>query len=494
MEKILTANEMKRDDTEAIAAGTPALILMERAARAAFEIFLERFDTARVLIFCGNGNNGGDGFAMARLLAAHLGHAEVCYLGEYREDGTPNPAKMSAACAAQYQALPHTVSVTAMPCTAGVTAVVDAIFGIGLSRPLEGRYAAAVELINQMGVPVLSVDIPSGVNADNGAVMGCAVRATLTVAIAAKKYGHVLFPGVQLSGEVVVADIGIKLGKAAGGVLEASDLDKLPPRPRRAHKGTFGRVLVVGGSPTMSGAAYLAAKAAYRAGAGLVEIFSPEETRAVYQTLLPEAVLTSYNAQNATENLASALSRADAVALGMGLTQSEQALQLVTEVLATKDIPLVVDADALNLVAANPPLRALLYLRGNVILTPHLAEMSRLTATPVAKIAADLPRAARELAKESGAAVVLKDAHTVIACGEELFINTFGNSGMATGGSGDVLAGIIAALAARCTDKKNAAVLGVLAHALAGDAAMELHGNHGLMASDITESLSKILP
>ncbi len=494
MEKILTAQEMKRYDKETITAGTPALILMERAARAAFEILLEEFDTARVLILCGSGNNGGDGLAMARLLAAHLGHAEVCYLGVCTSEGKPDTDKMSAECAAQYAMLPSNVSVMTEPDLTGVTAVVDAVFGIGLTRPLAGKHATAVTAINAANIPVLAIDIPSGINADSGAVMGCAMKATKTVAIAAKKYGHLLFPGAQLCGEVTVADIGIEIGEAAGHLLEGSDLSALPPRPRRAHKGTFGRVLVVGGSKEMSGAAYLSAKAAYRAGAGLVEILSPEENRFVYQTLLPEAVLTCYDETNASDKLAPALTRADAVALGMGLSQSDMAKQLVADVLSTKDIPLIVDADALNLIAANLPLRALLYMRGNVIVTPHLAEMSRLAAKPVAEIAADLPHAAASFAKDSGAVVVLKDAHTVIAADGSLYVNTLGNSGMATGGSGDVLAGIIASFAAQGATAAIAATRGVLAHALAGDAAKKTHGNHGLMASDLPEALAEILP
>lgn len=494
MEKILTASEMKQYDEATIKKGTPSLVLMERAARAAFEILLSDFPCRRVLLCCGNGNNGGDGLAMARLLTLHGIPATVCYLGAFTENGTPDITAMSAECAAQYALLPPEIPVLAAPDFEGVSVVVDAILGIGISRPLSGKILKAVQAINAAGLPVLAIDIPTGINTDSGAVMGSAVAATKTVAIAAKKYGHVLFPGTQLCGEIVIADIGIEIGEVRGQILEKCDLAALPPRPRRAHKGTFGRVLVIGGSRDMSGAALLAAKAAYRAGAGLVEIFAPEENRLVYQIALPEAIFTCYNDKNAPEQLKDALTRADAVALGMGLSQTDTARMLVEQTLSTNGIPLIIDADALNLIAADMTLRARLYLREGAVLTPHPMEMSRLSLLPLSEVMGDMPRAAQSLAKDSGKIVVLKDAHTVIAHEDGLFFNTHGNSGMATGGSGDVLAGIIASFAAQGATLSVAATCGVLAHALAGDVAKEQYGNHGLMASDIIDALSCVLP
>ncbi len=494
MEKILTAGEMRGADEKTIAEGTSALVLMERAARAAFEILLNEFPTEKVLLCCGGGNNGGDGLALARMLKAHGIDTAVLYLGALTEDGTPDLTAMSTECAVQYRQLPDGVEICTTPDLTGVSVVVDAIFGIGLTRPLTGRVLEAVSAINAASLPVLAIDIPSGVHADSGAILGGAVTATKTVAIAAKKYGHILFPGAQLAGEVTVVDIGIKPEASAGHLLEASDLAALPPRPRRAHKGTFGRVLIVGGSKEMSGAALLAAKSAYRAGAGLVEIFAHEENRLVYQIALPEAIVTCYREENASEQLKAALSRADAVAIGMGLSLSDTARALVDTALDAGKIPLVIDADALNLIARDHALRAKMYLRERVILTPHPMELSRLMATPLSRITNDIAGAALAFSGDSGKIVVLKDAHTVIANGTQLFFNTYGNSGMATGGSGDVLAGIIAALAAPHTPLIIAAACGVLAHALAGDAAMKHRGNHGLMASDIANALSKILP
>ena len=386
MEKILTAREMKEADSRTIASGTASLILMERAAKAVFDTLLNDFSTEKVLVACGSGNNGGDGLALARLLNEHGIDVSVLYLGKWHANGTPDTNAMSEECAAQLQALPSGIPMTRTPDFTGISVVVDAIFGIGLCRPLTGDLLDAVHAINASGLPILAIDIPSGVDADSGAILGGAISATKTVAIAAKKYGHLLFPGAQLSGEIVVADIGIKIEASKGQLLQKSDLAALPPRPRRAHKGTFGRVLIIGGSNEMSGAALLAAKAAYRAGAGLVEIFSPEENRLVYEITLPEAIVTCYNEENIRSQLKKSLTRADAVAIGMGLSTGDTARTLLDITLDTKDTPLVIDADALNLIAKDQFLRAKMYLRERAILTPHPMELSRLMGTPLSAI------------------------------------------------------------------------------------------------------------
>ena len=494
MTVILSASEMKRADAEAIASGTPSRTLMERAARAALEIFFAEFDTTDPLFLCGNGNNGGDGLAMARFLCEIVGRARVCYLGPTDGRGRPDIARMSEECARQYDLLPAGVQVSTALDLSGTSAVVDAIFGIGLTRAVEGKIAEAIEALNRKKLPVLSLDIPSGVCADTGRVMGIAVRATKTVTMSAYKYGHFLFPGTLCCGEVTVADIGIPVGGAKGALLERSDLDTLPRRPERAHKGTFGRVLVIGGSVGMSGAGYLAAKAAYRAGAGLVEIFAPNENRIIYQTQLPEALLTLYDPEALDGALLeSAIARADAIAIGMGLGRSPLTKAIVEQVLATATVPLVVDADALNEIAASQDLMRLLQLyAAPKCLTPHLGEMSRLCGRSVGEISMQLTSVAADAAALFEACVVLKDARTVIADKEHLYLNRYGNNGMATGGCGDVLAGIIAAFyAAGDTD---APMHGVLAHALAGDAAKKNWGSHGLMASDLVDSLSQVLP
>lgn len=487
-----TAKEMHAADERTIEAGTPSLVLMERAAEAALDVLFSHLDTTHVVFLCGTGNNGGDGFAMARLFAERAGTADVYCFGK-EADGAPDVASMSEACAAQYKRCPLPVKINTVPQLNGVTAIVDALFGIGLSRPVTGVAADAIAAVNESRIPVLAVDMPSGVNADTGAVMGCAIRAAHTVTMAARKRGALLFPGATLCGTLHVADIGVRTSEHTGYLLEKSDLDSLPPRPRSAHKGSFGRVLVVGGSVGMGGAAHLAAKAAYRAGAGLVEILAPEENRLLHQIALPEALVTTYQKDALDpDTVRTAVQRADAVAIGMGLSRGTHTAALIALVLEHARCPVIFDADALNEIAAAPVLRAALHFHdGKKILTPHLGEAARLLGKAIPEVAHDLPAAATALAVELHATVVLKDAHTVIASEGTLHLCPFGNSGMATGGSGDVLAGIVAAFAA--SGDANAAVHGVLAHALAGDAACQARGSHAMMASDVADALSAVL-
>ncbi len=495
MQKITTREEMRHFDDKTIKEkGVSAISLMENAAKAALRTLKASFDTAKVLFLCGSGNNGGDGFAMARFFAEESGQCEICYLGKMK-DGKPDESAMSPACATEYTLLPNHIKVSGTPSLNGVSAVVDAVFGTGLCRDITGHIADALSRVRESGIPVLAVDIPSGIDANTGAVLGAVLPATATVAIEAEKLGHLLYPGTMLCGRVEVARIGIDIGETRVQLLERNDVSLLPQRPARAHKGSFGRVLIVGGSPEMSGAAHLAAKAAYRAGAGLVEMLVPEENRTVHQILLPEAIVTAYGKNTAVECLEKALSRADAVAIGMGLSCSDTAAALVEGALKDSEKPILFDADALNLIAARQELLALLYARhAPTVLTPHLAEMSRLSGRSVSAIAANMLDSATDYANATRATVVLKDARTVIAGTTRAYLNTFGNNGMATGGSGDTLAGIIAAFLASKAPIDIAAAVGVLTHALAGDAAMEAHGTHGLMASDIIEALCRVLP
>lgn len=494
MATVLNAAQMKAADEKEISRGTPSRTLMERAAKAALAVLKEHFPTERVLFLCGGGNNGGDGLAMARFFAEEGGNALVCYAGTW-QNGTPDTQKMSAECAAQYALLPPDLPVQRELALEGVSAVADALFGIGLTREIVGEQAELIQSINASSIPVLAVDIPSGVDADSGAVRGVAIRATHTVSMAAYKFGHFLFPGTLLCGKLHLADIGIPVPQDAARLLEERDLSLLPPRPARAHKGTFGRVLVIGGCYGMSGAAYLAAKAAYRAGAGLVEILSPEANRVIYQTQLPEALLTLYDPENLDKStLRAAIDRADAIAIGMGLGNAPIVTKLLDTVLSRAKVPVVVDADALNELSRGGEIRArLATCKAPLILTPHLGEAARLLECRIPQIAADPVGAATVMARTLAAVTVLKDARTVITDGVHLSLNAKGNSGMATGGCGDVLAGVIAAFLAAGVPPYQAASLGVLAHAMAGDAAMEKRGSHALMASDVIEALSQVL-
>ena len=495
MAMLLNAAEMYAADKKAIEAGTPSRVLMERAAAAALEVLEAEFDTTCVLFACGGGNNGGDGLAMARFFAQKGGNARVLYLGA-SDNGAPLTECMSEECAHQYSLLPPAVKVCTEVDTEGVTAIVDAVFGIGLTRPVTSKPAQALQVLAASSIPVLAVDIPSGIHADRGTIMSVALPATVTVAIAARKWGHYLLPGALLCGKVIVVDIGIPVEAPTAFLMKKSDIFELPKRPIGSHKGTFGRVLAIGGSYCMSGAGYLAAKAAYRAGAGLVEILSHKENRVIYQTQLPEALLTTYDPDDFDANtVLQALRRADAVAIGMGLSPSDVAKQILLLTLAEATVPVILDADALNLIAADPLLTDAVCARtAPTVLTPHLGELSRLTGAAIPSLRADVAEVTAALARKFAAVAVVKDARTVISDGFTSYLNTYGNSGMSTGGSGDVLAGVIASFAAQGVPALDAARLGVLAHALAGDAAKASVGEHGMMASDIADGLCRVLP
>ncbi len=537
---LLTAAEMRACDELTIhALGVPSQVLMERAARAIVSCMLREkdvFPAGPVIILCGSGNNGGDGFAVARFLSdGSMGERRavtVLYVGRCAADGAPNPEQMSSECARQYHlAVVERIRVVTPERTDEVLSeaacVVDAIFGIGLDRPVSGAAQAVIEAVTRLGVPVLAVDIPSGLSADKGTVMGRALKATVTVTMQALKPGLLLYPGADLCGKLVVADIGIDTSVAINGRPFAHLADEtllrrvLPPRTRRSHKGTYGRVVLLCGSVGMSGAAVLAARAALRSGAGLVEIVTPEENRIVLQTAVPEAIVTVYDAHASTESayailrrtVRTAVERADCVVAGCGLGTSiaaAVALQVVLSCLpAEGQVPLVLDADALNLLAANESLwntELLLSPAKQVILTPHPAELARLLTGGSAngQVISDLLRdplgTAEQLAREHGVTMVCKDAHSVVVSPTgERFICVAGNAGMAGGGSGDVLAGILGALFGQVRDRLaeslsvgEVTAAAVFLHAAAGDLAALHIGEYSMTASDIVEAISLI--
>ena len=319
-----------------------------------------------------------------------------------------------------------------------------------------------------------------------------------TVTFGFKKLGLVLYPGARYAGELVVKDIGLteigfegKLPKVSSHTPE--DMEMLPVRQPYSNKGTFGRVLVVAGSTNMSGAAYLSAKAAYRMGVGLVNIYTVEENREILQTQLPEAILTTYDSQNPDlGDLIAKIQEARVIVVGPGMGRSLSTRIILETVLKVSEVPLVIDADAVNILAENPDL--LEDHRQDIILTPHLGEMSRLIKKNTRQISENIIAEAEDFARKKGLNCVLKDTRTVIARRDgQVFLNQSGNDGMATAGSGDVLTGIIAGLIAQGLGSMEAASLGVYIHGLAGDRAAEKLGRHALMARDIIDSLHYIL-
>ncbi len=399
-------------------------------------------------------------------------------------------------------------------------AVVDALFGIGLGRDLEGIYQDYIVDMNQKKGWKVAVDIPSGIHADTGQVMGIGFRAELTVTFAFAKSGLVLYPGAEYAGEVRVKQIGIDrhsfLTESPNLYLtKAECLARIPRRQKDSNKGTYGKVLTVAGSRNMAGAAFLSAKASYRTGAGLVKILTEESNRVILQQLLPEAILATYEAlddegeeaydinsslnssqlpmvkdvKNIFPNLSELLHWASAVTIGPGLGTGEEAKFLVESVLKTANVPVILDADGLNILSER--LEWLKEVKAPVILTPHLGEMARLTKTPILAIKEKILQAARSFAEEYNVICILKDARTVTALpNQQAYINATGNNGMATAGSGDVLTGILAGLIAQGMEPAEAAPLGVCLHGVAADCQASQIAPHAMMAQDILAGIS----
>ena len=471
--------------------GYPSMLLMEHAAHAvADEIEAIAGRGARVLFVCGSGNNGGDGCAAARLWMQRGGKADVWLLkspSQMKGDAGVN-ARLLSSCGAAM----HVLYGEAPEIPQGCAAIVDALYGTGLSREIEGAALDAVLTMNASGLPVIAVDIPSGVDGATGAALGEAVRAEATVTFHRAKHGHMLFPGRAMTGRLAIADIGILSdwdGALGYDVLEEADARALlPARPMDGHKGTFGHVLSVAGSGGMAGAACLCAGAALRAGAGLVTAACTLPVLLPLQMNVPCAMAKAVCQGAAFDVTAAdalvALCRGKrALAIGPGLGVSEETAAAIASLLEC-DMPKVIDADALNMLAAFGARVG----RGTVI-TPHPGEMARLCGVTTEEIAASPVEYAQQLSQEMGACVLLKGATTVIAMGEEVTLNVTGSSAMATGGSGDVLTGVIAALLAQGMSPYDAARAGAYYHGKAGEAAQAALGARAVTADDILRHL-----
>ncbi len=515
MRYLVSAQEMRRYDSNTIEKiGIPGMVLMERAALAARDRVLEivrgektfspKEDGAEVLIMAGTGNNGGDGLALARLLAEEGMRVTVWCVGDSH--------KASEQWTRQKHILEHyRIRFCDAPEDGSYAVLVDALFGVGLSRGIEGAYAEAVRRFDSLRGFKLALDIPSGICSDTGRVLGCAVHADATITFGFGKRGLYLYPGCEYAGEIQVAEIGISQVSFGGDEPEMFCLDGLeetaqwlPGRSGAGNKGTFGKVLIVAGSEGMAGAAVLSAKAAYRCGAGMVKVVTDACNRTILQGTVLEALYGTY------EDIEESAGWADVIVVGPGLGRSDTACGCLKRVLAQMDKPLLIDADGLNLLAEREELRELLAdSKREVILTPHVGELSRLTGLPVNELKESLWRHGKSLSEKLGAVVVAKDARTFVCeAGQPVCVNIHGNSGMATAGSGDVLSGMIAGIWAqllrRETDGREslpqrfgaafrAACLGVRLHAAAGDLAAAERGEYGCMAGDLAEAAARVL-
>lgn len=460
--------------------GVPGYVLMQRAAQACWREVLSRWpEPRRCDVFCGSGNNGGDGYEIARLARAAGWDVRVWQLGE--------PTVGTEAEQARHAWL-EVGNIEAWQASSLLDSglIVDAIFGTGLSRPGQGMAREAIAAINARpaGLPVVAVDIPSGLSADTGAVQGVAVKAELTVSFIGRKLGLYTGDGPEFAGERVFDSLGVEPDPAvnpAAALLQSADLQRwLPKRPRSAHKGDHGHVLLIGGDHGMAGAILLAARAALRAGAGLVSVATRSAHAAVLAAAQAEAM---FRGVEDVQALLPLLERADVVAIGPGLGRDAWGRQLWAAVRELA-LPKVVDADALNLLAAEP-------IPGHWVITPHPGEAARLLACSVAEIQRDRAGAAAALQLRYGGTAVLKGAGTLIA-GGSLAVCPYGNPGMGVGGMGDVLTGVVAAFIAQGLALDEAASAAVLAHALAGDAASS-SGERGLLPSDLLQALRRVI-
>lgn len=507
MEYVLTAKEAKFiDDFTINEIGIPGEILMERAALAVADIIARTYkvkdnSATKVLVVCGNGNNGGDGICIGRILDERGYRVTFSLVGN--EDKATKLYRLHKEI---IQKSGMNIVNNIKECEYDI--VVDALFGIGLSRDIQGRYIDFVSQINKMKdehkATIYSVDIPSGINSDNGSVMGVAVNADYTVTFGCKKRGLIFYPGADYAGTVFVRNVGFsklamnKFSNVAFTIGNDDVDDMLPKRLNDSNKGTYKKVLVIAGSRNMAGAAIMAGKAAMRVGAGLVKICTCESNRVIVQTALMEALLCTYEddwvedskkIEKTMEMLRKELDLADTVLIGPGIGTGKGSHDIVKFVLENAKSKVVVDADGLNIISMSNDIS----FGNNTVITPHLKEMSRLIDIPVAQIKHNIVEVAREYAHKNNITIILKDSKTVVSDGEKVYINSSGNNGMSKGGSGDVLAGIISGLIGCLDDDFSCACVAVYLHGHAADVALEHNNCYSLTPGDIIDNLKNIM-
>ncbi len=522
--KVVTAEEMREIDRETIEKrGIPGVVLMERAGLAVVSKIKEIFGRKKVIVVSGGGNNGGDGLVVARNL-----HKEGW---DVRVFLTAKPEDLKGDASLQYKAAVK-FGVDVQPIKELLdnyssifsrhSIIVDAILGTGLSKNVTGTLSGVISLLNKSNVPVISVDIPSGISSDNGHVMGEAVKADYTVTFGLPKRGHLLYPGFEYSGKLFIEDIGfpeelLRSEKLNIELLTKNDIYTLIPERRKySHKGDYGHVLIVAGSKGKTGAALMASKACLRTGAGLVTIGVPESLSDVFQSRVTEEMTLILPdrgdgtlSKKALDKILDFLNKtADVLAIGPGIGVSTETGNLMKALIKNLSIPIVIDADGINSIKGERG--GFSKSKASVILTPHPGEMARLLSQkspphpPLGKggmgggnyselrtkIEQDRINTAMSFAKETGTYLVLKGVPTVVATPDgRSFINSTGNPGMATGGVGDVLTGMISGFLSQTMDPLHACILGVYMHGLAGDIAASEKGQYPLIATDIIDKI-----
>lgn len=505
--KACFAEQMRKIDSAAVTnGGIPSIVLMENAALACVNELKHDFcdlKSRRVGIFCGKGNNGGDGFAIARHLyneGVDVSVFLVCGT-EFSGDAEINfniIRKMDVA----IEIVTDTENLKYIIKSFDI--VIDAIYGTGIRGTLQGITAEVIDEINHNAEYVLSVDIPSGINADSGEICGTCIKADKTVTFAAYKMGMLMFPGADYIGSVTVSDISIPQYiidecETAAVVPDINFVKGIiPKRKNNSHKGDYGKLLIVAGSKGMTGAAYMAATAAVRVGCGLVTLGICESLNSVMEEkttevmTLPLPDINGHLSESASEKILGVINNYDAVLIGPGLGRSGGVFSVVRSVLVNSKVPVIVDADAINVLSQD--MSVLSNCNCNLIFTPHSMEMSRLTGLDVSYVDNNRLTVSKEFSEEYGATIILKGHHTVVTTPELMqYINITGNSGLAKGGSGDVLAGIVAALLACGIDEAYSAAAAVYIHGLAADIAVKEKNISSLLATDVIKSIPKVM-
>ena len=507
--RVLNATQMREADARAIQEiGIPSIVLMENAGRqvvAALEAHYSDLLARHVAILCGRGNNGGDGFVVARTLHQRGVDVSVFVLGsigDVRGDARLNLEILGRLGLTAVEIADEQAWELHFSEIAECDLIVDAIFGTGLKTPLSGIMETVVADVNGSGIPVLSIDLPSGISADTPELIGDCIHASMTVTLGAPKLPLVLPPGEGHAGNVVIADIGIPAGviDSVDGprleLLTREDMrELLPPRQLESHKGDYGHVLVVAGSQGKTGAAYLTAMGALRSGAGLVTVATPKNCQPIVAAMAPEYMTIALGEDAQGQVSAEAVDQVlaterDVIAVGPGLGTGEAVTAFVRALVERGTVPLVIDADGLNVLAGRSD-----SINGgdgsrDLIMTPHPGEMGRLAGISTTDVQANRIEVARNFATRHHVYVILKGHRTLIATPDgKVFINPTGNPGMASGGSGDLLAGMVAGWLGQLLDTEAACKLAVFLHGLAGDLAEADEGEQAMTASDIANHL-----
>ena len=491
--KILTSEQMRNIDRRATDSfGVPSIVLMENAALAVIDAILAHFpDIDRAAIFCGTGKNGGDGFAIARHLENRGVVPVIFIVGDRAKvggDALTNLVTCQRLAIPIYDIAHESHLDDAFAHASDADVVIDAIFGTGLDRAPDGVQAEVIRAIAELRLPVVAVDLPSGVNSSSAEVFDPCLQAEVTVTFAAPKVCHVFEPAATYCGEIIVADISIPDAAIEDegvmlALLTPKDVQPLiAPRLSQTHKGTYGHVAIIGGSPGRSGAAVMCARGAIRSGAGLVSVMTDADTAKLVHAASAESMT------HAGGDASEFLKNKSAVVIGPGLPDHDRAYAWVRSTIAPIELPMVIDASALNAFAGRAS-----ELNRNAhsrVITPHPGELARLIGGDAKTINADRIAAVRDAARATKCIVVLKGFQTVIAEPDgHVFVNPTGNPGMATGGMGDVLSGIIGAFLARGTDPAEAACAGVYLHGVAGDLLKDEFGDTGLAALDLADRI-----